>query len=569
LISWLADHKLQFLVALLLAIGTIIAGIGLMSTSGYLISRAAQRPMIVDLFMITAGVRFFGISRAVIRYFERVVSHDLTFRILHSMRTHLYRLFDTFSQKWLMGQRPGNLLQGIVNDVETLQNVYLRIISPVLVAVVISIITFTGLAFFDLRIAFAALFFFLVNGIIIPLLATRLAKGRGKTEVTARTRLKEFLVDRLQGLQDLLWLGKKKCSQEEFQSIQATLDNIQYRNASTNGLTEGLNNLMAHLAMFSVLVLALPMVASGAIKGVWLAALTLGVLSSFEAFQGLANAFIQYETSLEASSRLHKLEESGEPESASGQIHISLPTTTPVELAFHDVSFSYGEENITLERISLTILPGSKTAIVGPTGSGKSTLANLILGFWHPEKGMVTAGGQNIHELETGSYRGRFGVVAQDSYIFNRSLRENLLLAKPDASDHELREAMNKAGLGQFALDLDREPGNLGMRLSGGERQLLAMAMALLKKPSVWIFDEPTANMDVKTERNTLNTIWSETGKDTLILITHRLLDMERMDKIIVMLKGEIAEIGTHKELISTNRVYAKMFEQQNQVIRE
>jgi ABC-type transport system involved in cytochrome bd biosynthesis fused ATPase/permease subunit len=160
LIAWLADHKLQFLVALLLATGTILAGIGLMGTSGYLISRAAQRPMIVDLFMVTAGVRFFGISRAMIRYFERVVSHDLTFRILHSMRTHLYRMFDTFSQKWLMGQRPGNLLQGIISDIDTLQNVYLRIISPVIVAAVISIVTFSVLALFDLKLAFAALFFF-------------------------------------------------------------------------------------------------------------------------------------------------------------------------------------------------------------------------------------------------------------------------------------------------------------------------------------------------------------------------------------------------------------------------
>jgi ATP-binding cassette, subfamily C, bacterial CydC len=408
-----------------------------------------------------------------------------------------------------------------------------------------------------------------MNGIMVPLLAARMSKGRGKAEVTARTRLKEFLVDRLQGIQDLLWLGQKKNSQGELQSIQATLDKIQHHNAGTNGFTEGLNNLMAHLAMFSVLVLAIPMVAAGVVKGVWLAALTLGVLSSFEALQGLANAFIQYETSLEASRRLHILAESGTPEFATGQLKTSLPTTTPAELAFNNVSFSYDEENITLDDISFTIPPGSKTAIVGPTGSGKSTLANLILGLWHPEKGMVTAGGENIRELEKESYRSRFGVVAQDSYIFNRSLRENLLLAKPDATDHELVEAMEKAGMGPFAANLDLEPGNLGMRLSGGERQLLAVARALLKKPSIWIFDEPTANMDVNTERNTLNTIWSVTRQNTLILITHRMVDMDRMDQIIVMDKGRIAEKGTHEQLLSQHQIYAKMYEQQNQVIRE
>jgi ATP-binding cassette, subfamily C, bacterial CydCD len=328
LTNYISAHKLQFAGALILAVGTILAGIGLMSTSGYLISRAAQRPMIVDLFIVTAGVRFFGISRAVVRYFERVVSHDLTFKILLSMRTQLYNQIEAFSQKWLMSKRPGELLSSITSDIETLQNVYLRVISPVIVAIIISIITFGGLAFYDIRLAFVILAFFIINGTAVPYLATYLAKGRGKENVDTRTKMKVFLVDRLQGLQDLIWMGRKESTMEEFNEMQDKLDQIQHKNAGTSGLIEGLNNLMAHTAMFTVLVLSIPLVVNGEIKGVMLAALTLGVLSSFEAFQGLANAFVQHEASEEAASRLFSLAQEVPNTSAGTYTDTSTGTST-------------------------------------------------------------------------------------------------------------------------------------------------------------------------------------------------------------------------------------------------
>jgi ATP-binding cassette subfamily C protein CydC len=569
LLSYISNHKWQFILALLLAAGTILAGIGLMSTSGYLISRAAQRPMIVDLFMVTAAVRFFGISRAVIRYFERVVSHDLTFKILHSMRVDLYRKFDSFSQKWLMGRRSGDLLSGIVSDIETLQNVYLRIISPVIVAAVISILTFAGLAFFDLIIAITALAFLLFNGMAVPYLSLKLARGRGKADITTRTQLKIFLVDRLQGLQDLLWMGRKNDTLDEFDQLQNNLDDIQTRNAGTSGITEGLNTLLSHLAMFTVLMLAIPLVKNGDIKGVWLAALTLGVLSSFEAVQGLANAFIQYENSQEASERVFSMAESGKDFAVSEkQNHIEVPQGK-FEIGFRNVSFSYHTENITLNNISFNLTAGSKTAVVGPTGSGKSTLVNLLLGFWKPDKGQILANDINIHDLDLELFRKKFGTVSQDAYIFNRSLRENLLIANPDANDEQLKAVLHKVGLGEFAENLDIQPGSQGMRFSGGERQLIALARVFLKESDFWIFDELTAHMDVVTERKVLDAIGSNLEDRSLLMITHRLVNMEKMDQIIVMYKGEIAERGTQTELLKNNNIYARMLRQQNQLLRD
>lgn len=568
-IGYIRQHKAAFAVAVLLATGTILAGIGLMSTSGYLISRAAQRPMIVDLFMVTAGVRFFGISRAVVRYFERVVAHDLTFKILLSMRMSLYRQIDSFSQKWLMTRRPGDLLAGITSDIETLQNVYLRIVSPVIVAFFIGALTFLGLTFFSMEMAWVTLLFFFLNGVAAPMLMAHLARGRGKTEVRTRSKLKIFLVDRLQGMQELLWMGQQQKSQDNFNQMQNELDHIQRKNAGTAGLAESLNNLLSYMAMFFVLILAIPLVINGEIKGVVLAALTLGVLSSFEAFQGLANAFIQYENSDQAAKRLFSIAEKDENAPNTTADSFKTLQQIPESISFQHVSFSYDEETPTLKDVSFSIPAGSCTAIVGATGSGKSTLLNLLLGFWPPDSGRIKAGDTEINQLDETSYRSLFGVVSQDNWIFNRSLRENLLLAKPEAMDEELKESLIQVGLDHFAHDLNMEPGTQGMRFSGGERQLLALARAWLTQSHYWVFDEATAHLDANTERKILDTLWTLKGNRTLLMVTHRLVDMEKMDKIIVLDKGMIAEYGTHHELLTRGGVYARMFRQQNQLIRD
>lgn len=556
LLRFLKNNKLHFAGALLLATATIITGIGLMSSSGYLISRAAQRPMLVDLFMVTAAVRFFGISRAIVRYFDRVVSHVLTFNILSSMRSLLFRKLDTLSLKWLMGRRSGDLLARLVADIDTLQNVYLRIISPSIVAVFISAITCVALWFFDPVLSLATLLFLLLSGIALPILAVRMAKGIGRKDVELKSGFKGYLVDRIQGMQELLWMGQKRNTRNNVNEMQARLDSLHHKNAGITGLLEGLHSLSANLGMFTVLVLSIPLVLSGQIPGVMLAMLTLGVLSSFEAVQNLGNAFQQYEPSRESSDRFFSVAESrqiiAEPEKRETVKDWN-------DISFRQVSFSYEAENITLKNVTFEISRLSKTAIVGPTGSGKSTLVNLMLRFWDPETGSISIGGTDIRKLEADKLRSLFAVVSQDAYIFSRTLRENLLIARPTATDDELTEVLTQVGLNAFATDLNLNLGNLGTRFSGGERQLLALARSLLKDAPIWIFDEPTANLDVKTERKILDAIWATAGHRTMIMITHRLLDMEKMDQIIVMNRGEIVEKGTHAQLLAEQSFYAKM----------
>ncbi|MGM0565890.1 MAG: thiol reductant ABC exporter subunit CydC [Bacteroidota bacterium] len=563
MILFLKKYKMQFAGAALLAIGTVLTGIGLMSTSGYLISRAAERPLITDLFMVTAGVRFFGISRAAVRYAERLVSHNLTFRILMSIRYTLFRKIDQFPVKKLMGKRHGDLLSRLVNDVETLQNVYLKIISPVITAVVVSLLVFVLLLLFDFVLAITALVFLAGNGVLVSVLAHRTAKGRGKSEVQTKSSLRTFLVDRLQGLYELFWTRQKTSSEKQFEGMQERLDQIERKNAGSTGILEGLNNVFSQLAMFTVLILAIPLVLNGELQGVMLALVTLGVLSSFEAVQNLGNAFLYYETADKAAERVFAITEQKSAQLKEKEFIVNQLQS----ITFKDVGFSYTSENITLNNIDFSIMPGSRIAVVGPSGSGKSTLLNLLLRFWHPDKGKILYGNQNIRELDEEQYRNLFAVISQDEHIFNRTLRDNLLLANPEAGDAQLRTALQNAGLGAYSNHLDLELGNFGMRFSGGERQLLFIARALLKDAPVWLFDEATAHLDARTEQNVHQILEANLRDRSLLFITHRLIGMEKMDQIILMQNGKIMERGTHHELLKQQGDYAKMVHLQNELI--
>jgi len=554
-------HPWQFTGAILLAAATTLAGIGLMSTSGYLISRAAQRPMLVDLFMVTAAVRFFGISRAVVRYTERLVSHDFTFRILADLRSILYKSLDTKPIAWLIGHKSGDMLARLVTDIETLQNSYLRIIIPAMAASFIILLTVIGLSLFSWQLAFATLIFLLISGIALPFLAITISKGAGEREVSLKSEMKELLVDHLQGIQEMHWMNQKQNSIDEVEKKQKQLNLLQYKNAGISGLLEGLHNFAAFLGMFVVLMLAIPLINSGEIKGVMLAMLTLGVLSSFEAVQNLGNAFQQLGTYKKTARRIFNITDSPKEEQEYSIITDLLPEPS---IVFDKVSFSYETEHITLKNISFQVAANSKTAIVGSTGCGKSTLINLLLKLWEPQSGTIFINRNNIGNIRADELRKIFSVVSQETYVFNRSLRDNLLIAKPDSSDEELNSVLENIFPGAFSANLDTLLGNHGLRLSGGERKLLSIARAWLKDAPIWILDEPTANLDVHTERKILEIVHKATANRTLIIVTHRLVDMHLMDQIIVMDRGQIVEKGTHRELLGSQGIYYRMLKHQD-----
>ncbi len=493
----------------------------------------------------------------------------MTFKLLADLRTWLYGRLEPLSPARLLEHRSGDLLTRVVKDVEELENIYLRAFSPVIVAVAISTLTFVALYVFDPTLAFVTLGFLALAGVGAPLLVGLLARKLGRRELELRAELNTQIVDGVQGVQDLLALGRASDQQRKISDLDQKLGRVQKRMSSITGLQNTLNDLAMNLAMFTILVLAIPLVHEGSIPAVYLAFLALLTLGSFEAVQPLGTAFQFLGRSLGAGERLFEI-----ADAKPGVVDPDNPLPPPIDhaLEFEHVGFRYREdEPPVLDEISFRVESGNRVAIVGSSGSGKSTLVNLALRFWDPTDGEVKLGGRDLRDYAQEDLRNAVGVVAQDTHLFNETLRDNLLLARPGATDTEVESALERAQLIEFVSHLpqglETPLGEQGLRLSGGERQRLAIARALLKDAPVLILDEPTANLDPATEHELLAALYEQVTNRATLVITHRLVHMERMHEILVLEQGRIVERGTHYQLLEKNGLYKRMVEVQNQML--
>ncbi len=566
-IGLLRGYKTQTAGAIALGTATVLAGMGLMAGSGYLISRAALQPLIVDLFLVIAAVRLFGISRAALRYLERLISHDLTFRLLMQIRVWFYRRLEPLSSAQLLGFRSGDISARIVDDVDMLQNIYLRVVAPSVVALFVVAVTFAGLYYFEPALAYTALLFLFLNGFAVPVLVRRISRSYGKLQVETRAGLKEFLVDCLQGLSDMLSFGLERKFSDSIRSYNKTLSAIQRKQASVSGLQQSLSGLCMYFGIAAILLLSIPAIVDGQIEGVYLALIIFGVMSSFEAVQNLGPAVQHLEASDEAGRRLFNIIDTApgirDPQKPA-------PVSTNGDVVFDGVGFAYEEIRL-LSEISFTLRKGNRTAIVGPTGAGKSTVVNLLLRLWDPQSGSIAFDGTDIRDLDVGEYRSKFTVISQDTHLFNGSVRDNLLIARDHADDRELLSALEEARLRNLIEGLpdglETLIGEHGMRLSAGERQRLALARAFLRKSPILVLDEPTANLDAVTERELFYNLERCMAGRTTLLITHRPILLESMDEIIVMKGGFIVERGSLEHLSGHQGLYHDLFLRRNHLL--
>ncbi|MEW5956810.1 MAG: thiol reductant ABC exporter subunit CydC [Chloroflexota bacterium] len=571
LLKLAAPFKGWIVLAALLGFAAIGSSIGLMATSAYIIAKAALQPSIAVLQVSIVGVRFFGLSRGLARYAERYVSHQVTFRLLARLRVWFYRAVEPLAPARLLQYRSGDLLSRIVADIDSLEFFYVRVMAPPLVAGLVLLLTGILLAAFDVRLAAITLLFLALAGVGLPLLTQRLGRDLGRRLVTTRGELDATLIDGIQGAADLLLAGRAADYRQRVARLSQTLTGLQERQARQTGLQTALAGLLMNGSTLAVLLIAIPLVNQGLLDGVYLALVALAALAGFEAVTPLPEAWQHLGTSLAAARRLFELIDA-EPPVPNFPAGSPSPAPAHFGLVVKNLSFRYGpEEPPALHNISFEAPAGQKVAIVGPSGAGKSTLLQLLLRFWDYQQGEIWLGGHELRQYPPDEVRRWVSVVSQHTHLFNGTIRENLLLARPGATAVDLIEAAKQAQLHHFIQSLPQGYetwiGEQGLRLSGGERQRLAIARALLKDAPLLILDEATANLDPLTGQALLQLIYSLTAGRTTLMITHRLAGLEAMDRILVLQAGQIVEQGRHQDLVSARGLYRRMWQYQQQTL--
>ncbi|MEA4903155.1 thiol reductant ABC exporter subunit CydC [Desulfitobacterium sp.] len=571
LIRLMVPYRRRILLALLMSVLAIYSHIGLMATAAYLLARAALQPPMMDLMVAIVGVRFFGIGRAVLRYLERYFSHDVTFRILSQIRVSVYEAIEPLAPARLMYFKSGDLLGRIVGDVEAQKDLYLRVLAPPLVAVIVLLGYGIFLAAFDQRLPFILAAFFLLGGVGIPLVIKALGKDAGKRKITEKSQLQVQTLDLIQGMSELISFGQEESFLEKIKTTQQRYSSAQRSYSRLEGLSGAALGVVSNLGMWVVLVFGVILIEQGKLDGVYLGMLTLGVLSSFETIEALPMSLQKFDETRVAAERLWELKES-KPEvpetlrtSTASAIDSVFPSYSPV-LEISQLHFRYEQgEPYVLQDISFKVPLKGKVGIVGPSGAGKSSLVQLLLRFWDYHVGSIKLNGKELKTIDAAQARHYFGVVTQKTHLFNATVKENLLLASPQATDEELYEACRKAKIHDFILSLpegyESKIGEEGLKLSGGQRQRLAIARVILTNAPILILDEATTGLDPVTERDVIEEILDLMKDRTIIVISHHLPIMQKLDEVLVFNEGKIAERGTHQELLNEGKLYTKLWD--------
>jgi thiol reductant ABC exporter CydC subunit len=524
--------------SVLLGSAALAFGVGLMAAAGYLISRAAEHAPVLSLTTAIVAVRFFALARPITRYLERLVSHDLALRSLGTIRSRFYRQIEPLAPAQLEAYRRGDLLRRMVGDVDALQGLFLRSLGPPVIALVVCALC-VGFAAAILPLAGVALAVGLVvGGILVPALAGVLGRAVGLHQAPARAELTARLVELLRGAPELVAYGREQETLAEIRRADAELARLDRRDALVGGLADGLIVLVAGLTLAGVLAVAAAAHDAGTLDRVLVATLALVALSSFDAVAPLPEAARELTATAAAGRRMLELADR-EPEVRDPADPLPLPDAIPwVRLDGVTARYERSQQPA-LHGFDLVLEPGRRIALVGPSGSGKTTVVNLLLRFLDPEAGRVTIDGHDLREYRQEDVRGTFALAGQAAHLFDSSIRENLLLARPTASAEELEDALDRARIGPWVRSLpdglDTLVGEEGTRLSGGQRQRLTVARALLADAPVLVLDEPTEHLDPATARALIGDVIGSAGDRSVLLITHRSEGLDLVDEVVTL----------------------------------
>lgn len=550
--------------AVLLGSLTVWSGIGLLGISAFIIAKAALHPSIADLQIAIVGVRLLGITRGVFRYLERYTSHRVTFRLLQRLHVWLYQALEPLAPARLLVYRGGDLLSRIVADVQTLEHFYVRVVAPPAVALVVGVGMWLLLSQYSIVVAWALVAFLVLAGVGQPMLARSLGEGPGRRLVAARSELNSRVVDGVQGMADLLSCGQELQQRRRVGEASRGLGEAREDLSGIAAFNTALQGFLTSLALLSVLGLAIPLANAGRLSGVDLAVLAIVTIAAFEAVQPLPAALQHLGACLEAAGRLFDLVDARPAvEDPVG------PSPNPVGFCLEavDLAFAYdATEPLVLDGISFTLRPGETLAIVGASGAGKSTIVSLLARFWEYQGGLCL-GGHELRDYRQEELHRLIAIVSQRPHLFHATIRDNLTLARPDADDGDLWEALSASQLDGFVRSLpkglDTWIGEQGLRLSSGERQRLAVARALLRDAPILVLDEPTSNLDVLTSRALLESVRRACSSKALLIVTHQLAGLADGDDVLVLEGGRAIERGRHAELLRRQGVYRGMWDLQ------
>ena len=551
LFAVLSPAKWSLVLALIFTFLTVFMNVGLLTVSSWLLASAALQPGLTYLSLAIVGVRFFGVSRAVCRYFERYTSHRMAFQGLYGLRLWFYAHLEPLAPAILKRFGAGDMLGRIMGDIEVLQFFYLRTLIPPVAAIALTALVAYGASTIDDSLVMPILMAALVLGVVVPLVVYAHNKQSLRAIGPQQGDYKALLSDTMDSLEDVISYGNENLVYKRIQQMMRHVDG--HKGTIDRGMNLG-NTLFLGGVQLTVVVVAI--MAANALTGAWasvmVAVAAIGTQAWFEALQPMIAAVHHGAESKVATSRLIAL--ANEP----------LPVVEPLEpkpfnpnrdITFTNVSFGYDDAHTIYENLRLNIKQGQSIAIVGASGSGKTTLFNMLERLYD-YNGSIHVGDVELKDISMDTWRNALGTITQDTYIFHASFGDNIRLARPEATADELEQAIHRASLQNV---VDKMPdgihtivGSGGHGLSGGERQRVALARLFLRNPQIVLLDEPLEGLDQVTRKALHRDLMHYVEGKTCLYITHQLEGLEQMDRILFMDKGKIVEDGTYEELIAS-----------------
>jgi len=568
LLGFMKPLRGWILISTMTGLATVAAGVGLLGTSAYLIASAAFHPSIAELSVAVVGVRFFGISRGVFRYLDRLVSHHVNFKLLSILRIWFYNCLKLLAPARLIHYQRGDLLSRAIGDIDALDQFYVRAVSPVISAIFATVGFSMLVGSWNVRLGWILAAGLSVTSFVLPALVYIFSRGPAKQLVDQRAILSQTMLDTLRGAAEIIVFQQQEEELTQINRVSLQTNRAQVGLAHSQGLSNGMNAVLTQGTVAIMLLVGIPLVRTGELDGIMLAVIVLITMASFEISIPIAQAAQFWESSLQAARRLFEMADQ-QPAIIEPVIPVSVPEKP--NILIRNLSFQYhGNLPLAADHLNINLSYGRKIALVGENGSGKTTILNLLMRFWDCQPGEILIDGIPVQEFSPKELRQRIGYVSPGGAIFQTTLRQNLLLANPGALDADLLRVLDSVQLGEWVQTLpdglDTWLGASGLTISGGQLQRIQLARGLLMDAPIYLLDEPTTHLDVETETRLISLFRSIFQNRSLVWVTHRLVGLDWLDEILLLDNGRVVERGNQHTLLESRGRFYQLWEIQNRL---